>query len=106
MSTPYTEVRFTDKAYNRSQLQTFLRNREALSFRIVAISATDDDAEFAPVHPRTLVTIVQADDAPDAPLEVIEYHTPAPPQVPDGKALVCVGHCFLGGKEANVLVYR
>ena len=106
MVTPFTEVRFAKKTYSRDQLQTFLRNREALSFRIVAISATDDAAEYTPVHPRTLVTIVQADTAPDTPVEVIEYHTPRPPELPDGKTLVCVGHCFLDGSLANVLVYR
>jgi hypothetical protein len=106
MSSPYTEVRFANEKYNLLQLQEFLRHREALSFRILAISATDDDAEYRPVHPRTLITIAQADTAPDTPVEVMAYHTPAPPQVPDGRTLVCLGHCFLDGVLANVLVCR
>ena len=101
-----TAVRLVSAHASRAELEEFLRQREALGFRILAISATDEDGEYAPIHPRTMITIIDAAAPPGAPLAVIEYHTPAAPPLAEGAECVCSGRCFVAGSPANVLVYR
>ncbi len=108
MPNPYTDVRLVRSELSLAQFKTFLREREANDrLRIMAVSATNAvwQQEHGPVHPATMVTVIN-EAPPESPVEVIEYQTPAPPPVPAGKTLVCIGHCYIGGVDSNVLVYR
>lgn len=106
MTHPYTDVRILGSAITQAALTAFLRQHEADGRRVVAISVTLGAwPEHQKIHPATLVTVSDG-DAPAAPLELIAYQTAEPPPLPAGKARVCIGRCFIAGKERNVLVYR
>lgn len=84
-----------DGALTLNDLQTFIRQRENLVGPLVAIS---------PFQNMTWLTMADG-SAPANPIELVRYENDAIPSRP-GKALICIGDCFIERQPASIAAFR
>ena len=97
----FTRVFRISGALTASELELTIQQLEAKCGPLLAISVADKSADTWTTHVAGL-----PQDAPSSPAKLLSFVGAQAPSPPTGGQAICVGLCYVGGKQQSVLAYR